>query len=487
MDVSSPTAIARLIVPKLPFIFATTVYHTLGLSPMSARWDLRTEITVGILRRVMENEKPIPLSRQQAGSKKDPGIKGKMWVSKITLPAPDAADVRDILCQAIEDMRETGRETFTTPPTLPVEGEWIGYRVDATARSARPDFPEELHYKYLMTDAKSDTTILYMHGGALVGMDPATHRVPCSNLARLTRGRCFSVRYRLAPQNPFPAALLDILVTYLSLINPPPGAYHKPVSAQNIVFAGDSAGGTLSFALLQLLLQINRTAIHLAQPSIRFHDHEVSLPLPIPGGVATTSAWLDLTRCMPSVAKNYPYDYLPRVHPEGRYVHFPHDNIWPTDPPRNDLYCDSSMLCHPLASPMRSASWEGACPMFLGCGQEMLTDENKAVAATAANQGVPVMWQEYEAMPHCGCMFFMDGPMGKQYFANWAGFCSQATRGEIHESKGSWFENKSLKEVSVDVKSLAVCSDEEMRRLMDDSRGKREAGLETETKTMPKL
>lgn len=86
-------------------------------------------------------------------------------------------------------------------------------------------------------------------------------------------GRCFAVNYRSvstplliddttpissdtsveAPQYPFPCAIQDCLAAYLYLTNPPPGAQHNPVDPKNIVLAGDSAGGGLVLALLQIL------------------------------------------------------------------------------------------------------------------------------------------------------------------------------------------------------------------------------------------
>ena len=70
-------------------------------------------------------------------------------------------------------------------------------------------------------------------------MDPATHRPLTKLIAKLTGGRVYSVRYRLAPQNPFPSALLDALVSYFTLLYPPPGAVHDAVASENIVFGGD--------------------------------------------------------------------------------------------------------------------------------------------------------------------------------------------------------------------------------------------------------
>lgn len=43
------------------------------------------------------------------------------------------------------------------------------------------------------------------------------------------------------------------MAAYLYLVDPPPEAKHKPVDPKNIVLAGDSAGGGLVWALLQIL------------------------------------------------------------------------------------------------------------------------------------------------------------------------------------------------------------------------------------------
>jgi len=81
--------------------------------------------------------------------------------------------------------------------------------------------------------------IFYLHGGGFYLCDPATHRLTTKKLAKLTGGRCYSVRYRLAPQHPFPAALLDLLVSYLTLLYPPPGAFHEAVRPETLALAGD--------------------------------------------------------------------------------------------------------------------------------------------------------------------------------------------------------------------------------------------------------
>ena len=484
MDFSSPTAIARMMLPKVPLLFSTAIYHSLWLSDTSSKWDLKTELIVKLIRSFLSG-KPRPLGAQQAASLRDPGIKGKMWISKVTLQAPESTDVLNILCKAVDDMKEDGNEKYTTPPICAVEAEWTGFRPAVDSNRPRLDLTEEQHYKRLMAEVSSDVTILYMHGGVYYLMDPASHRIPCSRLAHLTKGRCFNIRYRLAPQNPFPAALLDALIAYLSLIYPPPGSYHAPVPAKHIVLAGDSAGAGLSLALVQLLLQINRTAS--AGQSIRFHDHQIPLPIPVPAGAALNSAWADLTRCMPSITNNARYDYLPPPISTEQVRHFPSDHIWPTDPPRGDIYCETNMLCHPLASPLAARDWRGSCPLWLGYGEEMLADEGKILATRAASQGVPVVWEQWAAMPHCASMIFMGSPMGKRYFTDWSGFASKVVEGRRVLTHGIWFEAKTLKAKDVDVKGLAPISDEEVTSRMEKCREARHLGLEGEAKILPRL
>lgn len=110
-----------------------------------------------------------------------------------------------------------------------------------------------------------------------------------------------AINYRLAPQYPFPCAVHDLLAACklstlvatvcarsnrpldLFLIRPPPGASHCPVKPSHIVIAGDSAGGGLSLALLQVIRDAG---------------------LPMPAGGVLVSPWCDLTHSFPSVHTN---------------------------------------------------------------------------------------------------------------------------------------------------------------------------------------
>jgi hypothetical protein len=166
-------------------------------------------------------------------------ITKKMWISEVILPAPKEDSIREQLIKVIEGLKEPGSEPggYAIPELLPVEAEWTGNCGDGISKKA---MTEKEKFEGMMKEAPSRITVLYFHGGAYYLMDPATHRPTVTKIAKYTRGRCLSVRYRLAPQNPFPVALLDGLVAYLNLLYPPEGSFHSPVPATEIVFAGMS-------------------------------------------------------------------------------------------------------------------------------------------------------------------------------------------------------------------------------------------------------
>jgi len=230
-----------LFLPQVPLIARVALLHILRWSEQAKYIDLRTALTVAVLRSFLTPEKPLSVTGTQRFLGRDPGIKGRIWVSKYTAPAPEGTSIRDALVKVIETLRlpSAARTEVRLPEIAPVEAEWTGYRDGAADDAKLPQISEEDKYHRLMEECTSSVTVLYFHGGAYWLMDPATHRPTTKKLAKLSGGRCYSVRYRLAPQNPFPAALLDALSSYLTLLFPPPGAFHEPVLPGEIVVAGD--------------------------------------------------------------------------------------------------------------------------------------------------------------------------------------------------------------------------------------------------------
>jgi acetyl esterase/lipase len=293
-------------------------------------------------------------------------------------------------------------------------------------------------------------------------VDPISHRTTNKKLAKLTKGRCLSIRYRLAPQHPFPAALIDALVSYLNLLYPPANSFHTAVAPEHVVFAGDSAGGNLALVLLLTILQFRRTG-----QKIRWNGEERDIP--IPAGVATCSPWCDITHSSQSCEDNRTFDYLPArsVYPQGPT--YPSCSIWPTAPPRKTLYVVDNLLTHPLVSPLLApvSAWEGAPPIYISTGTELLTDEDKYVASAASKAGVKVMYEQYETMPHCFAMVIESLPASMKFFNSWAGFIDAAVnKPDSLCTNGKVVKPKTLEEVIVAVDQLSAFNEKEVREQM---------------------
>ena len=94
-------------------------------------------------------------------------------------------------------------------------------------------------------DCYSDRRVLHLHGGGWVAGSLASHRAFASELAFRSRQVVLLVDYRLAPENPFPAAIEDVSAAYEYVcLNGPNGA-----SEALIAVSGDSAGGNLAAVL----------------------------------------------------------------------------------------------------------------------------------------------------------------------------------------------------------------------------------------------
>ena len=89
-------------------------------------------------------------------------------------------------------------------------------------------------------NSSGDAVLLYLHGGAFVVGSAATHRFLVSHIAKVANTAAFVADYRLAPENPFPAAYDDAWTAYQAL---------SQLGYKRIALVGDSAGGGLAFAL----------------------------------------------------------------------------------------------------------------------------------------------------------------------------------------------------------------------------------------------
>ncbi|KAL8811826.1 MAG: hypothetical protein Q9223_003299 [Gallowayella weberi] len=334
------------------------------------------------------------------------------------MPVPEDDDARQTLFSIIDGL-STEFETYTKPCSAPVHGEWIGHRLNVAAQAPEPTMTEREKYYGLMRDASTQS------------------RPISSKLATLTHGRCFSLKYRLAPQHPFPSAILDLLHAYLNLLypSPDPSSYHLAVPANTLTLTGDSVGANLCLALLQMILSLSREQAR-SPPLIRWNGVDVALH--VPQGIALISPWVDPTFSLPSCMLNRATDYLPHFSPCWM-PGFPQCEAWPVDPPRGHLYCDASALVHPLVNAVAVEDWSGAPPMLLLSGEEVASDGAKAVAAQAHEQGVRVRWMQFERLPHVFMAMIRGLEHSELAMKEWAGFCEEVVKGREQVTVGGEF------------------------------------------------
>lgn len=95
---------------------------------------------------------------------------------------------------------------------------------------------------------KSKKVILYFHGGGFCLGIYNSNRQFVAKIAERTKFDVFMPDYRLAPENPFPAALDDAIAAYKGLLE-------KGYREESIVLAGDSSGCALALSSLLVLKQ----------------------------------------------------------------------------------------------------------------------------------------------------------------------------------------------------------------------------------------
>ncbi len=242
--------------------------------------------------------------------------------------------------------------------------------------------PERLALWAIPRDAREGKVILYFHGGGYTTGSIVTHRALVSYIAKASKIRVLSVDYRLAPENPHPAAFDDAIAAYRWLLS-------QGYQPDSIALAGDSAGGGLAMALLVFL-----------RDSRSRGGAQATLPV----GVALLSPWVDLSDAKGSWEKLAASDWL--LTPESlqddarKYLGAP-------DPSCADLR-------DPYVSP-RYADLRGLPPLLVHIGgDELLGEDIRAFVAKARASGVKVCLDEWPGMFHDWHLMASYLPEGRQ-------------------------------------------------------------------------
>ena len=203
--------------------------------------------------------------------------------------------------------------------------------------------------------APAGRAVLYLHGGGYCQGSPATHRTITGHLALQSAARVVAARYRLAPEQPFPAAVDDAVAAYRGLLA-------EGFAPSATVIAGDSAGGGLAVA----------AALRLREDG-----------LPQPAGLVLFSPWVDLGLG----ALGPP--------PPGEFIV---TKPWLEECAR--FYLAGHPEADPLASPI-AADLHGLPPTLIQVGTDelLLTDSRRLHAALMA-AGVEATLQEFRHRWH---------------------------------------------------------------------------------------
>ena len=112
--------------------------------------------------------------------------------------------------------------------------------------------------------------LVYFHGGGLVAGSLDTHDALCRSLAAASGCRIVSVGYRLAPEHPFPAAILDAYAAVRFCARESDALGIRP---DRLGVGGDSGGGTLAAIVTRLPgLQLRLAAQLLLCPVLDFAE-----------------------------------------------------------------------------------------------------------------------------------------------------------------------------------------------------------------------
>ncbi len=211
--------------------------------------------------------------------------------------------------------------------------------------------------------ARADRVLLYFHGGGYVLGSVKSHWDLIARLSAASGFRALALDYRLAPENPFPAAVEDATAAYRWLLA-------QGIEPGQIALAGDSAGGGLTAATL-----------------ISLRDAGT----PLPAAAAMLSPWVDLEATGESFETRKDVDPMVRRHMIIGMA--------------ETYLAGKASTRDPLAAPIH-ADLAGLPPLLIQVGDhETLLDDSRSFADKARTAGVDVTLETWDEMIHVFQLF----------------------------------------------------------------------------------
>jgi epsilon-lactone hydrolase len=199
-------------------------------------------------------------------------------------------------------------------------------------------------------------TVIHFHGGGYCLGSARTAKSWAAHLSAQAGCRVVLPEYRLAPENPYPAALADAQAIASAVL--------READPGSVVVSGDSAGGGLALALL-----------------LSMRDEGTDLP----AGCILLSPWLDLGRDRQVPAELVRRDVL--LSPD-----------WLDACAR--AYTSPSTWADHLVSPLHAAH-AGLPPLLIQAAtSELLAPDAALLAASASAAGVDVTYSRWPGLWH---------------------------------------------------------------------------------------
>ena len=220
-------------------------------------------------------------------------------------------------------------------------------------------------------NANDNCAVLFLHGGAYILGSIESNRKLAARISKSTRSRVLNIEYRLAPENPFLAAVEDATDAYRWVLD-------QGIDPAQIAIAGASAGGGLTVAAL-----------------VSFRDSGS----PMPACAVCISPWVDLECIGETMTSKAGVD--PMIQRDGLVGIA---NIYLNGPdPRT-----------PLAAPLQ-VDLTGLPPalVLVGTWETLLSDSTRLVEK-AESAGVDVTLEQWDEMIHVWPIYAPVLPEGQQ-------------------------------------------------------------------------
>lgn len=282
-----------------------------------------------------------------------------------------AKPTQEEILEYLKPFRELGKDFFDVefPSTWEVPE---GYRLEklkVNGISIERLIPEK---------KKSELVIYHLHGGAYAFRYNDLYRQVALQYSQAAGGaEVVSLDYGCIPTHVFSSALEECMTVYKWMID-------QGIDANNIVLAGDSAGGNLAMVL-----------------TMDLRDNHMDMPR----AIFTASPWVYLGNDFDSMTRNYESDVLLGKWSPTLYEEVMHPS-----------YVENLDIKDPYVSPL-FGDFNGFPPMLIQCGDSgILFDPIVDVAKKIKEAGVDVEFSVYKEVAHDFQLFL---PMLKESEKAW--------------------------------------------------------------------